>query len=160
VRPFGQGGFFSSPAIAFGHVYAARDDGTVYGFDEATGNVDWFFQTHDFIYGSPAVANVAGTPPSVYIGSYDRRLYALDAQSGRRRWSFDVGGPVPGTAVVIGHTVYTSSFKTDRTVGINVRTHRTTFSLRQAGYTPVVSDGRRLFAIGYFELVGLEPTRR
>ena len=38
--------------------------------------------------------------------------------------------PVPGTATVIGHTVYTSSFKTDRTIGIDVRTHRKTFEMR------------------------------
>ena len=157
VPPFGDGGFYSSPAIAFGHVYAARDDGTVYAFDEETGRVAWFFRTGDFVYGSPAVAHVPSTPPSVYIGSYDEHFYALHALNGKRRWRFDVGGPVPGTAVVIGHTVYTSSFKTRETVGIDVRTHRRTFSLREAGYTPVVSDGRRLFAIGYFELVGLKP---
>jgi outer membrane protein assembly factor BamB len=160
VRPFGDGGFYSSPAIAFGHVYAARDDGTVYAFDEKTGKVEWFFQTGNFIYGSPAVADVPGTPPSVYIGGYDEHFYALDALSGKQRWRFDVGGPVPGTGVVIGHTVYTSSFKTREAIGIDVRTHRKTFSLRQAGYTPVVSDGRRLYAIGYFELIGLEPTTR
>jgi outer membrane protein assembly factor BamB len=160
VPPYGRGGFYSSPAIAFGRVYAARDDGTVYAFDEQTGRVAWSYPTGNYIYGSPAVARVPGTPPSVYIGSYDERLYALDARSGRRRWRFDVGGPVPGTAVVIGHTVYTSSFKTRETVGIDVRSHRRTFSLREAGYTPVVSDGRRLFVIGYFELVGLEPAGR
>jgi outer membrane protein assembly factor BamB len=158
VPPFGDGGFYSSPAVAFGRVYAARDDGTVYAFDEKTGKVDWFFQAHNFVYGSPAVAKVPGTPPSVYIGSYDEHLYALDALSGKQRWRYDVGGPVPGTAVVIGHTVYTSSFKTREAIGIDVRTHRRTFSLRQAGYTPVVSDGRRLYAIGYYELIGLEPT--
>ena len=43
--------------------------------------------------------------------------------SGKQRWSYDVGGPVPGTATVIGHTVYTSSFKTRETIGIDVRTH-------------------------------------
>ncbi|HEY7119819.1 MAG TPA: PQQ-binding-like beta-propeller repeat protein [Tepidisphaeraceae bacterium] len=160
VPPFGDGGFYSSPAIAFGRVYAARDDGTVYAFDERTGKVEWSFPTNDFIYGSPAVAHVPGTPPSVYIGGYDEHLYALDAASGRQRWRFDVGGPVPGTAVVIGHTAYTSSFKTREAIGIDVRTHHKTFSLRQAGYTPIVSDGRRLFVIGYYELVGLEPARR
>jgi outer membrane protein assembly factor BamB len=159
LPPFGQGGFYSSPAIAFGHVYAARDDGTVYGFDEKTGRVSWFFPTHNFVYGSPAVARVPGTPPTVYIGSYDEHFYALDALSGKQEWRYDVGGPVPGTATVIGHTVYTSSFKTRDAIGIDVRTHKKTFQLRQAGYTPVVSDGRRLYLVSYYSLIGLVPKR-
>ena len=61
---------------------------------------------------------------------------------------------------MIGHTVYTSSFTTEETTGIDVRTHRRTFHLDQAGYTPVVSDGRRLFLVGYYTLFGLQPTRR
>jgi outer membrane protein assembly factor BamB len=160
VPPFGEGGFYSSPAIAFGRVYAARDDGTVFAFDLRDGSVDWSFPTHNFVYGSPAVAEVPGTPPSVYIGSYDEHFYALDARSGKQRWRFDVGGAVPGTATVIGHTVYTSSFKTNSTIGIDARTHRRTFEKRQAGYTPVVSDGRRLYLIGYYELIGLDPAKR
>jgi outer membrane protein assembly factor BamB len=159
VPPFGRGGFYSSPAVAFGRVYAARDDGTVFAFDEKSGKVDWTFATRNFVYGSPAVAEVPGTPPSVYIGSYDEHFYALDARSGKQRWRYDVGGPVPGTATVIGHTVYTSSFKTREAIGLDVRTHRRTFEMRQAGYTPMVSDGRRLFLIGYYELIGLRPTR-
>jgi outer membrane protein assembly factor BamB len=159
VPPFGEGGFYSSPAIAFGRVYAARDDGTVFAFDEKSGKVDWSFPTDDFVYGSPAVARVPGTPPSVYIGSYDEHLYALDARSGKQRWRFDVGGPIPGTSTVIGHTVYTSSFKTREAIGVDTRTHRKTFELKQAGYTPMVSDGRRLYLIGYYELIGLQPTR-
>lgn len=158
VPPFGKGGFFSSPAVGFGRVYAARDDGTVYGFDEETGKVEWSFDTGGPVYGSPAIAQVPGTPPSVYIGSEDGRFFALDARTGKPRWSYHVGGPVPGTAVVIGHTVYTSSFKTIETTGIDARSGRKTFRIHQAGYTPVVSDGRRLYLVGYFSLIGLEPT--
>jgi glucose dehydrogenase len=160
VPPFGEGGFYSSPAVAFGSVFAARDDGTVFAFGEKTGKVEWSFPTHNFVYGSPAVAKVPGTPPTVYIGSYDEHFYALDARTGKQRWRYDVGGPVPGTATVIGHTVYTSSFKTRDAIGIDVRTHKKTFQLRQAGYTPVVSDGRRLYLIGYYDLIGLEPAKR
>jgi outer membrane protein assembly factor BamB len=160
VPPFGEGGFFSSPAIAFGRVYAARDDGTVFALDEKSGKVDWSFPTDNFVYGSPAVARVPGTPPSVYIGSYDEHLYALDARSGKQRWRYDVGGPIPGTATVIGHTVYTSSFKTRESIGLDARSHRKAFELDQAGYTPMVSDGRCLYLIGYYELIGLQPTRR
>jgi outer membrane protein assembly factor BamB len=160
VAPYGKGGFFSSPAVAFGDVYAARDDGTVYAFDEKTGKVAWSFDAGGQVYGSPAVAQVPGTPPTVYIGAENGRFYALDAGSGKLRWSYDVGGPIPGTATVIGHTVYTSSFKADRTIGIDAVTRKKTFDLKQAGYTPVVSDGRQLYLVGYYVLVGLEPTRR
>jgi outer membrane protein assembly factor BamB len=160
VPPYGKGGFYSSPAIAYDRVYAARDDGTVFAFDEKTGKVDWTFKTRNYVYGSPVVAQVSGTPPTVYIGSYDKHLYALDARTGKQEWKFDVGGPVPGTATLIGHTVYTSSFKTRDSIGIDVRTHRKTFQMRQAGYTPVVSDGRRIYLIGYYEVIGLEPKRR
>jgi outer membrane protein assembly factor BamB len=158
--PYGKGGFFSSPAIAFGRVYAARDDGTVFAFDEKTGKVEWSFDTGGPVYGSPALAQVPGTPPTVYIGAENGRFFALDASTGKPEWSYDVGGPIPGTATVIGHTVYTSSFKTGETIGLDVGTHKRTFELKQAGYTPVVSDGRRLFLVGYYVLVGLEPSRR
>lgn len=157
VPPFGKGGFYSSPAIAFGRVFAARDDGTVFAFDAKTGKVDWSFQTGSYIYGSPVAARVPGTPQTIYIGSYDEHFYALNARTGKQEWKFDVGGPVPGTAALVGHTVYTSSFKTRDSIGLDVRTHRKTFQLRQAGYTPVVSDGRRLYLIGYYEVLGLEP---
>jgi outer membrane protein assembly factor BamB len=157
VPPYGRGGFFSSPAIAFGNVYAARDDGTVYAFDEKTGKVEWHFDTGDYVYGSPAVAQVPGTPPTVYIGAENGRFYALDAKTGKERWHYDVGGPIPGTAIVIGHTVYTSSFKTRETTGLDVHTHTPTFHLDDAGYTPMISDGERLYLIGYYDVIGLEP---
>jgi outer membrane protein assembly factor BamB len=157
--PFGRGGFFSSPAVGFGRVYVARDDGRVYAFDEKSGRIEWSFPTGAPVYGSPAIAEVPGTPASVYIGSEGGRLYTLGARTGKLDWSYDVGGPIPGTAVVIGHTVYTSSFETGRATGIDTGTHRKTFGLKQAGYTPVVSDGKRLYLVGYFVLVGLEPTR-
>jgi outer membrane protein assembly factor BamB len=157
VPPYGRGGFFSSPAVAFGNVYAARDDGTVYAFDEKSGKVQWHFDAGDYVYGSPAVAQVPGTPPTVYIGAENGRFFALDARTGKERWHYDVGGPIPGTATVIGHTVYTSSFKTQETTGLDVRTHKRTFHLKEAGYTPMVSDGKRLFLVGYYDLIGLEP---
>jgi outer membrane protein assembly factor BamB len=158
VPPGGEGGFFSSPAIGFGRVYAARDDGVVYAFDERTGKVAWAFPTGAAVYGSPAIAAVPGTPPTVYIGAENGRFFALDARTGKPRWHYDVGGPIPGTATVVGHTVYTSSFKTQETVGLDVRTHRPTFHLKQAGYTPMISDGRRLILVGYFSVFGLQPT--
>jgi outer membrane protein assembly factor BamB len=158
--PFGEGGFFSSPAVAFGRVYVARDDGTVFALDEKTGKVDWSFDLGGPVYGSPAVANVPGTAASVYIGAENGKFFALDAATGKPRWRYAVGGPVPGTATVIGHTVYTSSFKTRETTGLDARSGRRTFHMKQAGYTPMVSDGKRLYLVAYYALIGLEPTKR
>jgi outer membrane protein assembly factor BamB len=159
VAPYGQGGFFSSPAIAFGDVYAARDDGNVYAFDEGTGKVKWSFQTGGAVYGSPAVAEVPGTPPTVYIGSENGKFFALDARTGKVRWTYEVGGPVEGTATVIGHTVYVASFATKKTIGIDARTHKKDFEIGQSGYTPMISDGQRLILVGYYTVIGLEPTK-
>ncbi|HVY96171.1 MAG TPA: PQQ-binding-like beta-propeller repeat protein [Solirubrobacterales bacterium] len=159
-KPFGKGGFYSSPAVAFGRVYAARDDGTVFAFDERSGKVAWSFPTGAAAYGSPAVARVPGTPPTVYIGAENGRFFALDARSGRERWHYDVGGPIPGTATVIGTTVFTSSFRTRKAIGLDVRTHKPDFLVDTAGYNPVVSNGRHLLVVGYYKLVGLAPKHR
>jgi outer membrane protein assembly factor BamB len=156
AAPGGKGGFYSSPAIAFGHVFAARDDGVVFAFDKKSGKIDWSFSTGGAVYGSPAVAKVPGTPPTVYIGSEDGTLFALHALNGKKRWSADVGGPIPGTASVIGNTVFSSSFKTRESVGYDVHTHKRDFTLHSAGYSPVVSDGHHLYVAGYYTFYGLE----
>lgn len=157
TSPGGSGGFYSSPSVAGGKVYLARNDGIVYAFDGISGRQSWFFKTSGDIYGSPALAKVAGTPLTIYIGSYDSNLYALNAVSGKEEWSHDVGGPVPGTATVVGRTVYTSSFKTGKSIGVDVLSHKETFSYDSPGYTPMISDGRNLYLIGYFTLHGFVP---
>ncbi|MEK6277633.1 MAG: PQQ-binding-like beta-propeller repeat protein [Actinomycetota bacterium] len=157
VGPGGEGGFYSSPAIYQGKVYAGRDDGTVFALDRRTGKYEWSHTTGGPIYGSPAVAKVPGTKPTVYIGSYDKHLYALDAGNGKLRWRFDVGGEIPGTAPVIGHTVYTSSFETGKSIGIDVRTHKKVFQFGSPGYTPMVSDGRSLYLAGYYSIHRMQP---
>ena len=46
---------------------------------------------------------------TVYIGSQDANLYALDEKTGRRRWSYEVGGGITGEAVVVDGIAYVSS---------------------------------------------------
>jgi outer membrane protein assembly factor BamB len=145
----GDGGFYSSPSVAFGDVYEARTDGTVFALDADTGKLDWDFKTSNSIYSSPAAAQVPGTDPTIYVGSYDHQLYALDAQTGKKRWRFDVGGVVPGTPTVVGKTVYTSSFQNKKTFGVDAKTGKQVFEWGSAGFTPVISDGERVFLTGF-----------
>jgi outer membrane protein assembly factor BamB len=100
-----KGRVSSSPAVAGGIVYVASYDGHLYAIDAATGQQKWTFATEgerrfaathlhgsepraevmpdvfDFFLSSPTVAE--GT---VYFGSGDHHVYALDASDGRLRW--------------------------------------------------------------------------
>ena len=156
--PDGEGGFFSSPAVGFGRVYAARDDGIVFAFDEKTGKVDWAFPTGGPVYGSPAIAqSPAPRRPSTSApktAASTRSTPAAASRAGTRRRR-------PDPRHRDGHRPHRLHLELQDPgdVGIDVRTHRQTFHLNQAGYTPVVSDGRRLFLVGYFSVFGLEPTK-
>ena len=56
---------------------------------------------------------------------------------------------MPGTPTVVGKTVYTSSFQTKKTLGIDAKTGKKVFEWGSAGFTPVISDGERVFLTGF-----------
>ena len=154
---FGGGGiFYSTPAIAFGRVYIGNADSKVYSFSARDGSLAWSQSTGHYVYGGPAVADVPGLGPTVYIGSYDSKFYALDARSGAVRWSHDSGGSISGAATIVGDIVYFSSFDAG-TTGLDVRTGKVRFRWPDGRYTPVISDGKRIYLTGYAQVYGLEP---
>ncbi|HEX9959034.1 MAG TPA: PQQ-binding-like beta-propeller repeat protein, partial [Fibrella sp.] len=59
------------------------------------GQVKWSFLTNFDIYGTPLVTN-----GSVYIGSADFRLYALNARTGTLRWQYRTGGVLLSSPVL------------------------------------------------------------
>jgi len=65
----------------------------------------WAFKTGGWILSSPAIA--AGT---VYIGSDDKNLYAVDAATGKEKWKFATGGMVRSSPAVVEGTVYFGSY--------------------------------------------------
>jgi outer membrane protein assembly factor BamB len=67
--------------------------------------VKWTFRTGGAVISTPAVAN--GT---VYFGSSDHNLYALDAASGALRWKFATAGRVTSSPAVADGRVYFGSF--------------------------------------------------
>lgn len=128
-----QGPISSSPAVAGGLVYISSVDGKVYAVDAATGTQKWAFTTKgerrftapgihgaiprtermpdpfDVFLSSPTV--VGGT---VYIGSGDQNVYALDAATGSLKWSFATGDVVHSSPAVANGLVYVGSW--DRNV--------------------------------------------
>jgi eukaryotic-like serine/threonine-protein kinase len=75
----------------------------VYGPSTGTSlaGVQWRVATKGDVIGSPAVFR-----NTVYIGSGDGRLYALDLQTGAERWLFDAQSPIPSTPAVGDNRVY------------------------------------------------------
>ena len=61
----------------------------------------WSFQTGGVVESSPAV--VDGT---VYVGTFDDNLFALDATTGEQRWAFPVGGLVRASPAVVDGRVF------------------------------------------------------
>jgi len=58
------------------------------------------------VYSSPAI----GSDGTVYVGSYDSKLYALSGKSGVKLWEFETGGRVSSSpAIGSDGTVYVGS---------------------------------------------------
>jgi outer membrane protein assembly factor BamB len=155
---FGTSGeFYSTPAVAFGRVYAGNNDHRVYSFDAATGQIAWSFSTGGYVYSGPAVASTSHTGPTVYIGSFDGNIYALNAKTGEPRWIRSAGGSVIGSLSAVGNIVYGAEFTNGSTVGYAMKTGREVFRYKTGTYTPVISDGRRIYLVGYSSINALQP---
>ena len=157
---FGTSGeFYSTPAVAYGRVYAGNNDTRVYSFDQKNGTLAWTYSTGGYVYSGPAVANTSHTGPTVYIGSFDGNVYALNAKSGEPRWIHSAGGPVIGSLSAVGNIVYAAEFDNTSTVGFAMKTGRPVFRYKTGAYTPVISDGRRIYLVGYSSINALQPYR-
>jgi outer membrane protein assembly factor BamB len=86
VKP-GAGMVRCAPAVAGGRVYISVAvvtpmDGKVNAYSARTGRLEWRAKLADYATSSPAVANGV-----VFVGSFDHRLYALAADTGREIWT-------------------------------------------------------------------------
>jgi outer membrane protein assembly factor BamB len=119
----------SSPAVAQGRVFFSSLDGLVHALDSTSGKSIWTFRTggerrftapgihgamprtevmadpFDVFLSSPVIAD--GT---VFVGSGDQHVYALDAATGTLRWKVKTGDVVHASPAVAGGLVYVGSF--------------------------------------------------
>jgi len=119
----------STPAIAGDLLYATSYDGHLYALDLRNGAVRWkfatagerhfeakglhgwtpakqtFFDPFDVFLSSPVVVN-----GSVFFGSGDGHLYALDAATGQLRWKFETGDVIHASPAYANDTIYVGSW--------------------------------------------------
>jgi outer membrane protein assembly factor BamB len=152
-----SGAFYSTPAVAFGRVYAGNNDTRIYSLDRHDGTIAWTYSTGGYAYSGPAVARTRHTGPTVYVGSFDGNVYALNAENGEPRWIRSAGGSIIGSLTAVGDIVYAAEFDGTSTTGYSMKGGRTMFRYPRGTYTPVVSDGRRIYLVGYSSITALQP---
>jgi len=88
------------PVAAGDKVYFGGSD------DAATGDRLWIFEKSEGkIWGTPAVNG-----DTVYIGSFDKKLYAVNVADGTLKWEFETEGAIVATPLVYDGTVFFGSF--------------------------------------------------
>jgi outer membrane protein assembly factor BamB len=119
----------SSPAVSQGRVYFGSYDGNIYAVDAKSGEQRWKFATEgerrftgkhlhgndpagesmpdpfDFYLSSPTIVQ-----DTMYIGSGDGNVYALDAATGALRWKFHTGNVVHASPAVANGVLYIGSW--------------------------------------------------
>jgi outer membrane protein assembly factor BamB len=149
----GHGQFYSTPSVAYSRVYLGSTDGHVYSFGEQSGKLRWSYKTGGFVYGSPAIWR-----RRIFVGSYDHNFYALDAATGAMLWKFHANGPISGSATVVDGIVYFATLKR-RTYGLDALTGKQVWTYPDGAFTPVVTDGKRLYVVGWAKLYAFSPAK-
>ena len=62
-----------------------------------------------------------------------------------------------GSLSAVGNIVYVAEFTDNTTSGFDMRTGHKVFHYDRGTYTPIISDGRRLYLTGYSSITALQP---
>src|SRR5262245_10364007 len=144
----------ASPAVGDGVVYMplmnkkgaepGPSTGALVAFDAETGRELWRFQT-GAVESSPLLLDGV-----LYFGTFDHKLYALDAKTHKVRWSFSTGDAVKGGPAYWNGTIFTGSYD-GKVYAVDARTGKQQWSSSGRGgilgsgnfyATPAVAYGR------------------
>ncbi len=135
--------------------YLGSTDGHVYSYGELAGKLRWSYKTGGFVYGSPAVWQ-----QRVYVGSYDDCTFALDAATGAVLWKFHANWPdLEASASVVDGIVYFATLSSGALCGLDALTGKQVWTYPDGAFTPVVTDGKRLYVVGWGKLYAFSPAK-
>lgn len=97
----------SSPLVLGDRIFFGSADGHLYSLDKS-GKEMWKLLTGDKILSSPNwVKSPDGQSDWILAGSYDYKLYCVDAATGKTNWTYETGNYINGTpSVSEGRTVF------------------------------------------------------
>jgi len=112
-------GLVSSPTVVYGTVYVGTQGGSVFAIDAETGEKRWQHSPSGsdvLIYVAPQVVGETvyfGTHRATEDSWFPSAVYALDAKTGERKWSFtEPEEPIGAPPTVVDDTVYVGSYDT------------------------------------------------
>jgi outer membrane protein assembly factor BamB len=151
-----DGAIRSSAAVVDGTAYFSSRDGFLFALKAADGSEVWRCKiaektqtastdNWDYFDSSPTV--VDGT---IYLGSGDKRLYAIDAATGQTNWTFLARGKLRSTPAVVDGVVYVGGldgylYALEAASGTNLWKFKTqgngNFPVGEVFHAPAVVDG-------------------
>jgi len=165
-----EGSVATSPIINNQMIYFCTDM-SCYGVDKDSGHERWVFGPDQRDWNANSCNKCAlklsqplANNSFIYVGSLDHNLYALDAQTGIKRWSFNTDGSILNAPTISDGKIYLGSndgkiYVLDAQTGIELRS----FSIPSSSYenselgiyaTPLV-DSTTIYAVNGF-LIALD----
>lgn len=143
------GEIFTSPIIGDGAVFVLSDAGNLHAFSTQNGSPRWSDPIDappirlDYLYGDygGSAPRIAGT--TLYIGSLDHQLHALNTRDGSTRWKFLSRGTIVSTPAIVNGVVYFGS-RDNYVYALDAATGALKWKYRTQGFveaSPTVADG-------------------
>lgn len=158
--------FYATPTIAYGRVYIGNTDGWMYAFGARTGKLVWAQSAGSYVYTAAVAADGV-----IYIGTYDGYVIAYDAATGLENWRVPVPGAVHGAPTLMDGLLYFSTCSwcgqrgvrpskrgPSHTYALDIKTRNIVWTFKDGKYSPLVSDGVRVYLAGTGIVYALEPT--
>lgn len=164
-----KGPVMGPPTVEGSNLYVLSDDGFLYKLQRHTGKFVWKFDTHGAGVSRDLPGSQTGTYDSmtsgatvvkgtVFVGSADKKLYAVDAETAQEKWHFDTQDIVRSTPSVADGLVFFGS-RDHNVYAVDAKTGvlRWKFdTLREVVSSPLVVEGTVYIGSRSADLFALE----
>lgn len=114
----------SQPVLIGEQVFVSAAPGRVYSLDADSGCTHWVYEPDAGVRATVSVGPIPGSDRhAVFVGTTDRFVHAVDAQTGERIWKTQVGelaeARVTGAPILHGDTLYVPLSSFEETAAVN-----------------------------------------
>lgn len=153
----------STPQVVQGTVYFGASDNNLYALDADSGDEIWTFSTGEISNRTGVVSSPTLSNGTVFVGNRflrgtgpDTGVYAIDAETGKEKWSFKTGATVEASPLVVNGTVVVGSqdhnvYALDEQTGTEIWSYSTSAAVASPAYSQntifIGNKNGKLFAL-------------